>query len=174
MLLVGCLLHIKLDWKDASESMGFLNWGTLLYPCFWCTAERDSLHTPPRAIASTELPFELTTIDHYEKACNACEIAVHITIWRHVLDVRAALILSGFAGSGEGRYLRIKLPHLGLERGDRTEPSRDCPDYESIFLLNGIPALGIAIIFFCGAAARRALATGTQSSTGISESSPPS
>ena len=101
LLLVGCLLHIKLDWKEASESMGFPNWGTLLYPCLWCTAERDSLHTPPRASASTELPFELTTIDHYERACNACEIAVHITIWRYVLDVRAALILSGFAGSGK-------------------------------------------------------------------------
>ena len=54
LLLVGCLLHIKLDWKEASESMGFPNWGTLLYPCLWCTAERDSLHTPPRASASTE------------------------------------------------------------------------------------------------------------------------
>ena len=145
LLLVACLLHIKLDWKEAAETMGFPSWGSHSFPCLWCNAERDSMHVLG---ASTELPFLLTTAADYERACGACEVVLRLLVWRHVLDIRAALVLSGFSGSGKGRYLKIGLPHLGLEKGDRIEPSHQCPDYEALFGLNDLPRGGVVLMFW--------------------------
>ena len=145
LLLIACVLHIKCDWKEAAETFGFPSWGSLLWPCLWCFAERSTLFVRG---ASSTLPFKLVDMDDYERAVVSCEVPVQVRTWQHLLQIRACLVPSGRSKSGAGLFLRHNIPHLGLQRGDRIEPSEALPDYAVMYDLTDLPTDGIIINFW--------------------------
>ena len=67
------------------------------------------------------MPFRSKTISEYEAACTACEIKVELG-GRTLSQVCNALRDSSFS-----RVLKTNFPELGLQKGDRVEPSREVP-----------------------------------------------
>ena len=95
-----------------------------------------------------DLPFARTTLEEYLEACTRCEITVVVREWASLVLLRAALAVSGRERSGRGRFLKRNLPTLGLNAGDRLEPSSGCYDYGMIYEMTAIPDAGLTLTFW--------------------------
>ena len=93
-------------------------------------------------------PFQETTLEEYERACEASEIQVLIPDVRTLQEIRTSFAKSGISKSGKGRCLRRPIPRLGLEVGDRIEPSESLPDYAELGSMTRIPGGGLRVVMW--------------------------
>ena len=80
LTLTAMVLQIKVDWAEVGSTLAFTTWASLLHPCAWCAAERDSMFMPVAADPCV-FPFELLSLESYIAACEACERVVVVTCW---------------------------------------------------------------------------------------------
>ena len=128
--LRAALIHIKGDWKEICDSLGFPNWSSALHPCFCCFATRAEL----REIGSLnpDVPdsvvFEPKTHEQYERECDACEKHVRILDASTQQMVERELFYDRRKSGGHGRCLKRNIACLDLKAGDRLEPSIELMD----------------------------------------------
>ena len=131
------LLHIQGDWAEYCERMGFPTWQSGLRPCFLCAAPPYGLHHLT-GLSPLGLPYHVNTDDDYHAACEKCEIKVIITAERQNL-IRPLLFYDKRKQGACGRALRRAVPSLGLQAGDRLEPSHELPDVGAFGMLVLLP-----------------------------------
>ena len=148
-------LPIKTDWNELGTTLGWPTWASANWPCAWCSAERDTLHLEDPNCNEHDFEFELTSYDDYDDACKQCEHPIVINYWELRLQIRAAL--GRVRGSkSRGRMLRVCFDALGLEVGDRFEPSEGMPDWATLYALTSLPPGGVRLMFWREANASRA------------------
>ena len=76
-LMLGALLHIKGDWSEVVNTVGFASWRSVLYPCFACVAMQDQL-TLAEGFSMVSAACALLTKELYERAREACEFIVRV------------------------------------------------------------------------------------------------
>jgi hypothetical protein len=136
MLLRACLLLIKGDWAEYAHTLGLPAWNVNppRHACPICSALKLTW-CDPGGFNVLECPCPNKTYNDYDVACQACEIVVIITsaaVHRQIrnalfYDKRTNTIVQG------GRCLRIDLPDLNLNRGDRLEPTPTMVDIGNDF-----------------------------------------
>jgi hypothetical protein len=133
MLLAGsalpfkcCLVHIKGDWCEYAGTLGFPTWNDGIRPCFACPAFGDNMfETVGHTIGA--LAWEENADDDYEQACQRCEKRIVLNEENKNLVCSLLRFDKRSAGS-KGLALTMAIPALGLEAGDRLEPSPTLPD----------------------------------------------
>ena len=79
-----------------------------------------------------EFPFPIVDHNRYDAECSGCEKWVSLTDRDHSA-VLLALFYDKRDKGNKGRCLRYGIEHLGLEAGDRLEPSSSCQDVGEAF-----------------------------------------
>ena len=127
-LIRAAVVHVKGDWAEFAHSFGLPPWGSVFDPCFCCVAQRDDLQSLGDT-SPVSSPFPEKTAATYDEACAACER------WVYIPDVRAKAALLGvleYSKDFRGRAITRALPALGLEMGDRLEPSEALRDVGNV------------------------------------------
>ena len=120
------VLYIKGDWMEYASSLAFPTWASAFDPCMMCQA---SLSEAYRLLGASALgpPWPRKTLEWYKSACEACEVRVALTDETY-REIRAVLVYDKRKAGKRGRVLAIAVPSVGLEAGDRLEPSDLVPD----------------------------------------------
>ena len=113
--------QVRGDWAEFSHTLGFPTWHSSDYPCLWCRAEHDSLY-------EFSAEWELNDHSSYEAACERCEIHAAFASQAALAQVAELLFWDLRTYGQRGRCLSQPVPSLGLQKGDRLEPSDQLPD----------------------------------------------
>ena len=113
--------QVRGDWAEFAHTFGFPTWHSSDHPCIWCRADRETLY---------EWEAEIELLDHgsYDKACARCEVRVRFETRESLLEVAGQLFYDKRTYGNRGRCLKAPVPHIGLLKGDRVEPSPQLPD----------------------------------------------
>ena len=122
-----CVL-LKGDWSEFHHTLGLPSWADSVAPCPWCVADK-SVFFDCKSLAVGSTPHAWRTASHYEQACQSCEVNVRVGR-RDQIRIRGALKFSK-GGKYRGRVMRGDLPDLGLQAGDRLDPTDTMPDVAS-------------------------------------------
>ena len=134
MVCMAAVVHIKGDWAEFCNTLGFPTWQSKQRPCLMCNAEQARLYEHEGA-SPTGLPWHTNTPSDYDQACRRCEIKVTIETVANRNVIAAALHYDKRKDGCRGRALRRDV--AGLLAGDRLEPSdtiMDVADFESLQL----------------------------------------
>ena len=71
------MIEIHGDWSEIVNTFGMMGWNHVARPCFCCTTDVSRLYDLD-TINALEWPFELTTAESYESACQRAEIWVWV------------------------------------------------------------------------------------------------
>lgn len=114
----GVVIDIQGDWAEFAHRWGFPTWKSSTSPCFLCNCTGVQLR---------EGTGDLTerTTDDFLRECNKCEKWVMVEDRRMHARIRFALENDP---ARKGRVLTVGIEELGLQQGDRLEPSGDLPD----------------------------------------------
>ena len=121
------LLHIKGDWMEYCERLGFPTWRSSLRPCLLCATDPASMHDW-RHVSPLGVPFHITSQQDYNTACSRCEIWVSADSANHGAILSRLRYDKRLQGGSKGRALTEAVPGLPLMAGDRLEPSHSLPD----------------------------------------------
>ena len=141
--MTASALQIKVDWGEVGSTVAFARWSHNIWRCSWFDCEKHSL---PLRFPGDAWPFPvaLLTLEDANAACARCERLALVALWDTVLQLRAALgRLRG--NSRRGREMRIAFPMLGLDIGDRLEPSTEVPHFWMLDELRGLPPGGLRL-----------------------------
>jgi hypothetical protein len=118
----GIVIALRADWSELATTLQLPSWQDGVAPCPFCHSGAHDLYAW-RGASLAGAPWQRRTPEEYEEACARCEIEVRPSDaqWR---QLRARLVYDD-AG---GRVMALPLQDLGLEEGDRLDPSIDCPD----------------------------------------------
>ena len=146
LALKAFILQIKMDLQEHTSTFAFIGHSSNLFPCSMCGCDKAGMHRC--SVHSPHVfPFSLHTLEDLLRACMACEHVVHINYWELLLRVRASLGRVG-AKNFKGGTLQITLPDVGLDIGDRIEPSDLLYDYSSLMMMGELPAGGVTVTFW--------------------------
>jgi hypothetical protein len=122
----GAICQVRGDWAEFSKTWGFASWQTSASPCLFCSCNRATMLSELREASAAGLPWAENDMGKYELSCNGSEIRRTLSAeqGRRVL---LALYFDRRQTGSHGRSLMIDLPELGLEKGDRLEPSESIP-----------------------------------------------
>ena len=121
------LVQVKGDWAEFASTFGFVSWQSTLNPCLFCFVEKDNMNDYV-GTSMLQGPCSDVTQEDVDAACDACEKKRWITSAEQHALVKATLKYDKKKIGNVGRCLRSSLPLLGLEQGDRLEPSPEIPD----------------------------------------------
>ena len=126
----GACVLLKNDLLELSSSWGFPSTGSL-EPCIYCHigVERDFLRVA--GMSPLNGPFRKKTMEEYLRACDRCEIVVHVATWSDLTKIRGSLIYND-KDTVRGRGLNNDLPEFNLKKNDRLEPTLDMLDVGEI------------------------------------------
>lgn len=129
-----CILQIRGDWSEFSNTLAFATWNSTLFPCFLCKSVQSSLYELDKNFDPLHFPFPLLDKADLERATASCEIRVKMTASIHQ-RLRGALTYDKSKSGGRGRCLKRSFEDLGLRAGDRLEPCsglRDVGRFEEL------------------------------------------
>jgi len=135
------LKYIKGDWSEFAHTFGLPNWKTRLAPCPWClctTSEWLDFSDVTRRIEDN-IPWPPLTGNDYDDACKACEIVVKVESREVHTTIIAGLEYDKRLYGARGRALKIEIPALRLQPGDRLEPNESVPDVAQFDAKRGYP-----------------------------------
>ena len=124
--VVAALVNITGDWEGWCEVFSVPTWADVGRPCLCCGCDRASLYTYA-GLTPLNSPWPETSFEGWESACDACERRVALSQEQH-RAVRNALFNDRRKDGNKGRCLSRDFPLLGLQKGDRLEPSDELPD----------------------------------------------
>lgn len=141
MALVGALILIKGDWAEYARTFGFPTWSSVDHTCLFCFATRGSMLRKDLLEASSPrgLPWREKNLESYQEACARCEIRVAIPDASRHRNIRNVLFYDKRKDGSSGRALRDAIPDLGLEPGDRLEPSSSMPNVADFYNIYEFP-----------------------------------
>ena len=116
------VVALKGDWSEFTNTFGMPTWAATLVPCVYCSCTSETMYGFDNITLDGHGWGDLEP-DVYETSCASCEIHVGIDSER----VRNS-ILTSLAWDPSHQYSRRllhDLPDLGLQKGDRLEPSPD-------------------------------------------------
>ena len=142
----ACIM-IKGDWSEYAGTFGMPAWNDLLRPCYQCNCHPGSMYRQDR-ISMVSLPWRANQDDDYYDACSRCEIIDDLAAADHRL-LRGVLRPDLRDSGSHGLALSIDIPHMGLQGGDRLEPSPELPDIGAFRSLSDFPH---KVTFWCRAA----------------------
>ena len=122
-------LYCKQDMMEHAVTMGLPGHATRDHPCPKCNCNLDSM-LEWEGISPLGVPFAPRSLEQYDAACRACEIHVIVTdeVFPRLRGSMRCDRRTTQAGA-RGYALRAPVPELGLQAGDRLEPSDDMPDH---------------------------------------------
>ena len=122
------VVHLKGDWSEFCERMGFPTWASCTRPCFLCAGSGDGLFTTI-GVSALSLPWHCNRDSEYDEACRRCEIWVTVQNAAQRDLIKENLHYDRRKHSGlRGRCLVKSIPELNLEARDRLEPCKSNPD----------------------------------------------
>ena len=139
----GALLGLKSDWDAVSQFVGLPTATSLVHPCPLCCSDRDHLHNIEGLSAlHTPVAWPIKSDVVYEGGVRACEIALLLG-WQDVRRILACLWYDRRKGSesARGRALNCDIPHLGLKKHDRLEPSALMPSVHELEFVRIFPTI---------------------------------
>ena len=98
--LIGALLFLKGDWSEYAHTFGLADWSSVLYPCFFCKATRETRFNVTGFSPHSSPWPDLTHMD-YDEACAQCEIWVRLSLLDYG-EVKGALGFDRKKGRGAG------------------------------------------------------------------------
>ena len=104
--------------------MGFAGVSTRLAPCAVCLCTEEDWDDLV-GLSPLEHSWQPFTLEAYEGFCWACERRVRLDAAAYS-EVRGLLDNDNRPRGRKGRVLTANVPTLGLEAGDRLEPSPSC------------------------------------------------
>ena len=120
------LLYIKGDWSEYCSTFGFPTWQSSYRPCLFCACPPAELYSV-RGLSLHDRPWHENDDDDFERACSRCEIRVVVNA-HTAREIWSWLDYDRRPNGSHGLCLKRAIPALGLEEGDRLEPSRWLPD----------------------------------------------
>jgi hypothetical protein len=134
------VVFVKGDWLEFSSTLGFMSWATAATPCMFCEATRDDMFDF-RRFSALDSGWPEISCEAYEQHCRAAEVWAIIDNEAQLKAIVAALHFDKRKqGGSAGRALTISFPALGLEAGDRLEPSQTLQDialFDQICIFSG-------------------------------------
>ena len=127
----SCLLFARGDWAEYASTLGFPTWHDGMRPCFACNSNAGNMY----GVACIELdnfPWRPNIAEDYWQACERCEIRMVLSQEAHQL-ICPLLKYDKRQTGKHGLALIGSIVSLGLEVGDRLEPSPGLPDIAAIF-----------------------------------------
>ena len=127
LCMPAAVLFLKGDWAEFCERLGYFTPSTARRPCLCCSARRDTM-MDPTGVSLLSMPWPVNSDGDWERACRDCEKHVVVPdagVHRRLL---ASLWYDKRPRGAHGRALRQDVPELGLQTGDRLEPTPACPD----------------------------------------------
>lgn len=121
------MVYCKGDWAEFCERFGFPNHASALRPCFMCACPPGPGLYDPLGVSLLETPWRQNLDADFEGATRACELKVNVTAAHHSALKRLLRFDKRRQGS-QGLALLSAFAPLGLEAGDRLEPSANLPD----------------------------------------------
>lgn len=138
MKMRSAVVFVKGDWSEYCSSFGHPTWQSNLRPCLFCSATKENFHDTV-GVGPLSLPHHTTTDEDYFQACARCERVLSIGLNEHIL-IKSALRYDKRPDGSHGLALSRALPELGLEQGDRLEPSTSLSDVGLFFGITDFPA----------------------------------
>ena len=96
-------------------------------------------------ISPVGLPWGLKDLARYEEACAAMEVRIKVMSTTDMQLLLGALVYDKRTRGFRGRALSMDV--IGLRRGDRLEPSRECPNAGLLDYMD-IPPGGLELVFW--------------------------
>ena len=135
----GALLHLKLDWSEASHSGGLPAVTSYHNPCCFCGCTAGNMHEHYTDGSPSVHPWPGKHGEQYNSWCLACEIMVIIRSEADRQCILEQLVyLKGSRPTYRGRTIRCSVPRLDLLAGDRLEPFEGMTDIGE-FDSRGVP-----------------------------------
>ena len=123
---IACL-YIKGDWSEFSSTLGLPTWQSGSRPCFLCNASGIDMYTAP-GNNEDSLRWDENGPADYKDSCRRCVRPVTVPDQAAKSDIFRHLRYDKRQSGSRGQALMSGLSHLGLEPGDRLEPSPVLPD----------------------------------------------
>lgn len=120
---VGVCLFIKGDWAEMVQRWGFPAWNDESDPCPFCFTSRADMYDL-RMVSPMNSTAPPKSYESYLETCRNCQVERVLTP-DDIRVVRPCLRSTKRKG---GRVLTRNLPHFGLRKGDRLEPTTQQPD----------------------------------------------
>eukprot|EP00971_Amphidinium_carterae_P342033 6481165-Amphidinium_carterae.2 len=139
------LLQLRLDWAEWSHSIGVMSWKSKESACPFCTASQTDMKNLQRKCSHHRAPFDMKTAKTYNDACSACIRWVE-SLTQEQFDVFKSnlRIDRRKAPTRGGLTLTVDMPKMGLQKGDRFEPSANCLDFQDFLDSPAPPTYKIA------------------------------
>jgi hypothetical protein len=125
--LRAACLWIKGDWAEFCITFGLPSWADSVRPCYMCNAHGANLYTVP-GNSTDGLRWESNVDSAYEAACQRCLRRVVVGTEALRGSIASQLRYDKRLGGSLGRCAGIAVSTLGIEAGDRLEPSDEVPD----------------------------------------------
>lgn len=143
----ACVLMVKGDWSEFSNTLAYPSWASHKHPCFACacTGGPDGDWQKIEGVSVVALPWAAKGSAAYSAACAAAEVRVTVPsaeVWQALLG---HLRFDHRKAGSHGRALLVDFPTLGLEKGDRLEPSPSHPD---VLVENHNPTFPLELVFW--------------------------
>jgi hypothetical protein len=136
---------VKGDWQEFSTTLGFVSWSNNNFPCMYCHCNKENQFDFAGANFLGDSTWGEVGADTYDAACRACEVSVRIDSKDQHRQLRALLFFDRRKKGSCGRALKRGYPLLGLEAGDRLEPSPELPDVAGFDALDTFP---VTVLFW--------------------------
>ena len=133
--LKAALLYILGDWAEFCNTIGFINWQSVVSPCIFCICRKVEW-TADLALSAIQWPWGL--VDHALYDANCAMMEQWRTLSLHARKYIATYLWYDKRSHGnKGRCLRVDLPAFNLLAGDRVEPCRSVRDVAAFETLAG-------------------------------------
>jgi hypothetical protein len=133
----SCCIHLKGDWAEFCERLGYPTWQSGLRPCFCCATSGAEMYNP-QGVSFLVDAWHVNTKEDYNDACSRCEIWVNVNACQHEA-ICNSLRYDKRVDGARGLALLCPIPGLPLLRGDRLEPHPECPDVSMVFEMSEFP-----------------------------------
>ena len=131
------ICRVKGDWMEFTTAFGLPPWNSGMRPCPFCNCDQENMFEVEQMNAR-QWPFHLNTAEDYFRACQRCEVVVAAS--EQDRDTLLHLLFYDKRDQGgRGRCLRHPYPKLGLDAGDRLEPSDALWDVGQLESLTAFP-----------------------------------
>ena len=120
----------KGDWSEYCHSLGLASWADSISPCPFCFCGPTEMHTT-MGLSAFGGPHPAKDGRHYDAACRNCEVEVTLSA-ADLRTLRTSLDYDKRKAGSAGRALLVDMPHLGLQKGDRVEPSELFRDIDAV------------------------------------------
>ena len=138
---LGAVVQLRADWAEIAHTLSVPQWSSARHPCFLCDATRESVYRRLEECNWEGLPWNLTTAEDYETACQECEVRLPTPSSQTCEQLQRLLEHDMRKDGSRGLSLRVALPEWGLHVNDRLEPTEAEWDNQAVLQKDPAPDL---------------------------------